>query len=229
MTRSLGEPVPLRHDLHGDGHRVRRGEREGADECSKRREAGIKVPADQGKGHQIYKDGNKIHAALCDGYTAVFEWDGEKAVNVSPGCSWYEMKKQEDGWVIRDLKNHRKHHYNSRGLLEAVEDRNGQKTLLSYHGEALDRIVTPLGGELHAAMRDGRLVQLRDSLGRTMQYRYENGLLSDVVHMDQGVTHYEYDERGFLVRAVDQAEVTYLCILSLWNTSKCGTGSFEVT
>ena len=61
---------------------------------------------------RIYQDGNKYHAALCDGYTAVFEWDGEHAVNASPGCAWYEMEKQEDGWEIRDLKNHRRHHYN---------------------------------------------------------------------------------------------------------------------
>ena len=159
---------------------------------------------------RIYKDGNKIHAALCDGYTAVFEWDGERAVNVSPGCAWYEMEKQEDGWEIRDLKNHRKHHYNSRGLLESVEDRNGQEIRLTYHGDALDMIETPLGGRLQATMRGGLLVQLKDSLGRTMQYRYEGGLLSDVVHMDQGVTHYEYDDRGFLVCAIDQAKVAYL-------------------
>ena len=29
-------------------------------------------------------------------------------------------------------------------------------------------------------------------------------------HMDQGVTHYEYDDRGFLVCAIDQAKVAYL-------------------
>ena len=160
---------------------------------------------------RIYQDGNRFHAALCDGYTAVFEWDGEQAVNVTPGCGWYGMEKQENAWVIRDLRKHLTHHFNSAGMLEAVEDRNGQKIRLSYRGGALDAIVTPLGDRLQAAMRDGRLVQLKDSLGRTMQYRYENGLLSDVVHMDQGITHYEYDSRGFLVRAVDQAKVTYLC------------------
>ena len=160
---------------------------------------------------RIYQDGNRFHAALCDGYTAVFEWDGERAVNATPGCGWYEMEKQEDAWVIRDLKKHLTHYFNSAGMLEAVEDQNGQKICLSYQGEMLDVIETPLGGRLQATMRGGRLVQIRDSLGRIMQYRYENGLLSDVVHMDQGITHYEYDSRGFLVKATDQSEVTYLC------------------
>lgn len=90
------------------------------------------------------------------------------------------MEKQEDGWEIRDLKNHRKHHYNSRGLLESVKDRNGQEIRLAYHGDVLDMIETPLGGRLQETMRGGRRVQLKDSLGRTMQYRYEGGLLSDV-------------------------------------------------
>ena len=54
------------------------------------------------------------------------------------------------------------------------------------------------------------LGQLKDSLGRMMQYCCKGGRLSDVVHMDQGVTHYEYDERGVLVCAIDQVKVTYL-------------------
>lgn len=81
---------------------------------------------------------------------------------------------------------------------------------LYYEGERLTRITTPLGYFLDVEIRDGRLVQIRDHVGRTMQYRYENGFLSDVIHMDEGVTHYEYDSNGYLERAVDQAKVTYL-------------------
>lgn len=160
---------------------------------------------------RLYKDGNRLHAALPDGHTVIFEWDGTRALNAIPGCSWYEMEKQEEGWTVKDLKAHRIHHYNQYGLLESIEDQNGQRTRLSYQGEMLESIEMPLGGRLQVTMRDGRLVQISDSIGRTMQYRYENGLLSDVVHMDQGVTHYEYDSNGYLVRAVDQAKVTYLC------------------
>ena len=47
------EPVPLRHDFHGDGCRVRRGEQKSPDECCKRREADIKVPAGQGEDQQV--------------------------------------------------------------------------------------------------------------------------------------------------------------------------------
>lgn len=160
---------------------------------------------------RLYKDGNRLHVALPDGYTVIFEWDGARAVNAIPGCRWYEMEKQEEGWAVKDLKAHRIYHYSQYGLLEAVEDQNGQKTRLSYHEGVLESIEMPLGGRLQVTMRDGRLVQISDSIGRTMQYHYENGRLSDVVHMDQGITHYEYDSNGYLVRAVDQAKVAYLC------------------
>jgi len=35
-------------------------------------------------------------------------------------------------------------------------------------------------------------------------------MLTDVVHMDQGITPYGYDRHGYLLKATDQAGVTYL-------------------
>ncbi|WP_172679428.1 RHS repeat domain-containing protein, partial [Roseburia inulinivorans] len=65
------------------------------------------------------------------------------------------------------------YHYDGQGLLTAAEDRNGQCVRLYYEGERLTRITTPLGYFLDVEIRDGRLVQIRDHVGRTMQYRYE--------------------------------------------------------
>lgn len=178
---------------------------------STNREAGILGPGwkftYEGR---LYRHGNRLHAALDSGITALFEWDGGKAANLTRGCQWLELKKKDNGWKICDHKNHKSYFYNEQGQLSAVTDRNGQGIRLSYEKGQLKRITTPLGYCLEAEIREGRLVQLKDSIGRTMQYRYERGLLSDVVHMDQGVTHYQYDGRGFLVKAVDQARVTYL-------------------
>ena len=159
---------------------------------------------------RLYRDGNRLHAALDSGLTALFEWDGEKAANITRGCEWLDLVKEEEGWQIRDRKQHKIHHYNAQGLLMAVEDQNGQCIRLTYDNGRLQRITTPFGYELDVKLREGRLIQLKDSMGRTMQYRYENGFLSDVVHMDLGITHYQYDRRGYLVKAVDQAKVTYL-------------------
>ncbi|MFR4352026.1 MAG: hypothetical protein ACLT3H_10215 [Roseburia sp.] len=138
------------------------------------------------------------------------EWDGSHAVNVTRGCEWLELTGEDDGFRIYDGRNYKCYHYDGQGLLTAAEDRNGQCVRLYYEGERLTRITTPLGYSLDVEIRDGRLIQIRDHMGRTMQYRYENGFLSDVIHMDEGVTHYEYDSHGYLERAVDQAKVTYL-------------------
>ncbi|MFR1885501.1 RHS repeat-associated core domain-containing protein [Blautia sp.] len=153
---------------------------------------------------------NKIHVDLDTGYHVIFEWENGKAKNITPGCGWYELEEDGDEWLLRDRKKKRVYHYGQTGLLLSITDQNSQTIRFEYHNDELDRIITALGYELKLTMRKGRLVQVTDGLGRTMQYRYENGLLSDVIHMDQGITHYEYDEQGYLTKAVDQAKVTYL-------------------
>ena len=159
---------------------------------------------------KLYQDGRKLHAVLDSGYHVIFEWDGEKACNVTHGCGWFQLIKDKEGWLIKDRKEHKDYRYNPNGVLQSIADRNGQAVRFTYHGEVLEGITTSLGYQLSITMRDGRLVQMKDNMGRTMQYRYENGYLTDVVHMDQGITHYEYDEKGYLTKAVDQAKVTYL-------------------
>lgn len=159
---------------------------------------------------RLGKDGNILHADLDSGYHVMFEWAEEKAKNVTPGCGWYELYKDGEEWVIKDRKKNLVYRYGEIGLLLSITNANSQAIRFEYHGENLERITTALGYELKLTMREGRLIQMTDGLGRIMQYRYEDGLLSDVVHMDQGITHYEYDENGYLTKAVDQAKVTYL-------------------
>ncbi|WP_147525354.1 DUF6531 domain-containing protein, partial [Acetivibrio ethanolgignens] len=178
---------------------------------STNKEAGILGPgwSFSHEGH-LYRSGNRLHAKLDGGITALFEWDGSQAANITRGCEWLELTREDDGWRICDGRDHKCYHYDGQGLLTAAEDRNGQCVRLYYEGERLTRITTPLGYYLEVEIRDGRLIQTRDHTGRTVQYRYEDGLLSDVIHMDGGATHYEYDSHGYLERAVDQAKVAYL-------------------
>ena len=62
-------------------------------------------------------------------------------------------------------------------------------------------------------VRGGRILQITDEIGRRTQYRYEGDLLVDVVHTDEGITHYEYDENGHISSVTDQTEVV------IWRTS----------
>lgn len=153
---------------------------------------------------------NKLHVDLDTGYHVIFEWEDGKATNVTPGCGWYELEKNGEEWLLKDRKRKEVYRYSQNGFLLSITDQNSQSMRFEYHDNSLDKIITALGYELKLTMREGRLIQITDGLGRTMQYRYENGLLSDVVHMDQGITHYEYDENGYLTKAADQAGVTYL-------------------
>lgn len=159
---------------------------------------------------KLYQDGSKRHVILDSGHHLIFQWDGEKALNVTNGCGWFELVKDHEEWLVRDMKKHKTYRYASNGLLMSITDKNGQAMSFTYHGENLEKITTALNYEINVTMREGRLIQLTDTLGRTMQYRYEDGRLTDVVHMDQGITHYEYDESGYLTKAVDQAKVAYL-------------------
>lgn len=159
---------------------------------------------------KLYQDGSKRHVILDSGHHLIFQWDGEKAINVTNGCGWFELVKDHEEWLVRDMKKHKTYRYASNGLLMSITDKNGQAMSFTYHGENLEKITTALNYEINVTMREGRLIQLTDTLGRTMQYRYEDGRLSDVVHMDQGITHYEYDANGYLTKAVDQAKVAYL-------------------
>ncbi len=159
---------------------------------------------------RLYQDGSKRHVVLDTGHHLTFEWDGEKAENISYGCGWFDLMKENDGWSLADRKEHRTYLYNDQGFLLSIRDRNGQTISFTYREEVLEGITTSLGYHLNLTMKEGHLIQISDNMGRTMQYRYEKGLLTDIVHMDQGITHYEYDENGFLTKAVDQTKVAYL-------------------
>ncbi|MFT4104627.1 MAG: DUF6531 domain-containing protein, partial [Lacrimispora sp.] len=159
---------------------------------------------------RLYRKENGCYAQLDTGHLVRFDWDGTGFVNVTEGCGWFILEKGDDIWNLYDRKNHKTYRYDKEGRLILVIDRNGQSMKLSYRKDVLERITTALGYYLDFTFRESRLIQIADNIGRTMQYRYESGLLTDVVHMDQGITHYDYDSQGYLIKATDQAGVSYL-------------------
>ena len=140
----------------------------------------------------------------------MFEWTGESFVQKTKGCDWFTFEKVDTKWKLVDRKQHRTYWYQETGLLESIEDQNGQKLQFYYKESTLEKMVTALGYTVYFTFKDGLLIQMKDHIGRTIQYRYENDCLVDVIHMDQGITHYEYDENEYLTRAIDQAGVAYL-------------------
>ena len=72
----------------------------------------------------------------------------KKQPTLPEAVSGWDLVKEEEGWQIRDRKQHKIHHYNAQGLLMAVEDQNGQCIRLTYDNGRLQRITTPFGYEL---------------------------------------------------------------------------------
>ena len=160
---------------------------------------------------RLYRDEDKYHVQLDTGHYLVFkEEENGQYQNITKGCGWFHLSKDGENWKVYDRKRHKNYNYSDTGLLTSIEDQNSQKMEFNYDGDILKQITTTLGYQLNFFFWNGRLIQTEDHTGRCMQYRYEKGILVDVVHMDRGITHYDYDESGYLVTATDQTGVTYL-------------------
>lgn len=170
---------------------------------------------------RIYRDTRdvehtRVHLETITGHSVCYEEQDGRWVNQSKGASRFLMEVQEaeitgqERYVLTDVVDHTLSVYDARGLLQSVEYPNQQRLSFAYGEEGLERIVTPLGNVLQVECRGGRILQITDEIGRRTQYRYEGDLLVDVVHTDEGITHYEYDENGHISSVTDQNGSCYL-------------------
>ena len=174
-----------------------------------------------GKGWQfpyasrLYRDTKKerrVHLYTITGHSVCFEAKDGRWINQSKGTSRFALETDENRSVhiLTDIMEHTRCVYDSEGRLSYVEYPNRQRLAFFYTEDGLSRIVTPLNNVLEAESRKGRLLQITDEIGRRTQYRYAEDLLTDVVHTDEGITHYEYDENGSIRSVTDQNGVRYL-------------------
>ncbi|MCH5262821.1 MAG: AHH domain-containing protein, partial [Lachnospiraceae bacterium] len=113
-------------------------------------------------------------------------------------------------WIVTDLHKHTYYRYHPEGSLKAVTSRNGRSLTFHYENGSLCRMVTALGYVVTFEFHEGKLVRMQDDTGRSIGYRYEGGLLTEVIHMDGGVTRYAYSSEGYLIRPTDQTGLSYL-------------------
>ena len=160
---------------------------------------------------RLARDGETFHVQLPDGYVAAFVRNGEEFTDTI-GNGRFRLKPDlfAGKWHVLDSHEHKDYRYSESGLLEAVTDRNGNALEITYNGEYPVKMVTPLGYEVTFAFSKGKLAGMADDTGRCMEYHYEGDLLTEVVHMDGGVTRYQYSEEGYLTRPTDQTGLTYL-------------------
>ena len=60
------------------------------------------------------------------------------------------------------------------------------------------------------AMRREKISEIKDVIGRTIRYRYENELLTEVEYPNQGIIRYRYTQEGYLREITDQNGQTYV-------------------
>ena len=164
---------------------------------------------------RIYRDtsqNGRIHMNTITGHSILFEWEDEKWINRSKGTARFalEADKEQRLFTLSDVIEHTECLYDSTGRLMQMEYPNQQRLLFHYGDGGLSRITTPLGNYLEVVSREERILQITDEIGRRIQYRYEGDLLTDVIHTDEGITHYEYDGNGYIASVTDENGLRYL-------------------
>ena len=165
---------------------------------------------------RIYRDTKdterlRVHLETITGHSVCYEERDGIWVNQTQGASRFLLEVREttgipgeENYLLTDVADHTLCVYDGRGLLQYVEYPSHQRLTFAYGEEGLERITTPLGNFLTVECRGGRILQITDEIGRRTQYRYEEDCLVDVVHTDEGITHYEYDENGHITSVTDQ-------------------------
>ncbi len=157
-----------------------------------------------------------LHVQLPDGYCAAYEasssGNGGVTYHDVSGSGRYLLSRDDmaDLWNVTDTHQFTTYCYDGEGLLVSVVDKNGNSLLMEYSGGLPVRLITPLGYEVTFTFREGHLARMEDSAGRAVAYRYEKNLLTEVVHMDGGVSRYAYTAEGYLETATNQTGLTCL-------------------
>ena len=171
---------------------------------------------------RIYRDTQdmehiRLHLEAITGHSLCFENEDGRWINQCRGTARFRLAVQEDAgcreqetFLLTDVVEHTLCAYDSQGRLSYVEYPNDQRLTFAYGEEGLKQITTPLGNVLEVECSKGHILQITDEIGRRTQYRYAGDYLVDVVHTDEGITHYEYDENGHIISVIDQNGSRYL-------------------
>ncbi|SDP16473.1 RHS repeat-associated core domain-containing protein [Clostridium gasigenes] len=153
--------------------------------------------------------GEKACVLCSDGHVETFyQLDGEW-VNDKGGARIYALDRKENYWIFKSFQDKKTYRYNNLGKLIDITDKHNNKLSLTYVGENIDTLTTFSNYKLFFTYKDKKVIEIRDELNRTVQYKYDGDYLTHVVHVDQGITRYTYDEKGYISSITDQNGQTY--------------------
>ncbi|OFS25005.1 DUF6531 domain-containing protein, partial [Clostridium sp. HMSC19A10] len=148
---------------------------------------------------------NRKANVLCtDGHVETFDRVDGKWVNDKGGAEIYTLEDVNDGVILKSYIEDKVFYFDLDGKLTEVYDKFGNKMNFTYIGRNIETITTFSNYKLFFKYRDNKVIEIKDELGRTVQYKYDGSYLTEVIHVDQGITRYTYDENGYVNSITDQ-------------------------
>ncbi|WP_308167969.1 DUF6531 domain-containing protein [Clostridium estertheticum] len=157
----------------------------------------------------LYLENKSVNVLCTDGHVETFNEVDGVFVNDKGGATIYTLNSEEDLWIFKSFVDRKTYKYNNSGKLISITDKYANELSLTYIGENIDTLTTFSNYKLFFTYKEGKVIQIKDEVGRTVQYKYAGEYLTEVVHVDRGITRYTYNEDGFINSITDQNGQTY--------------------
>ncbi|MEW8956325.1 DUF6531 domain-containing protein, partial [Clostridium sp.] len=152
---------------------------------------------------------DKAHVLCYDGHLETFNNVEGKWINDKGEASIYTLEFIENHWIFKSYLEKKTYKYDESGKLINIIDRYYNTLSITYIGDSIDTLTTFSNYKLYFTYKDNKIIQIKDDIGRTVQYRYTGDTLTEVVHVDYGITAYTYNEEGYINSITDQNGKTY--------------------
>ncbi len=135
----------------------------------------------------------------------------EGYVNKKGGSRAYHLEAEEgEGFLLLESQGRKVYHYGLQGQLLSVTDRIGNRMEIRYNGILAEKSSHSAGMKLGLPMKTAEWRSFRDETGRLVQYKYRECCMTDVRHVDKGITTYAYDRNANITRVVDPKGNSYI-------------------
>ena len=139
-----------------------------------------------------------------DMHLEIFTKKEEQWVNNRGGNQSIRLEENKDGYCVTVVAEKKRYIYDTIGKLISIMDRNHNRTWLRYVNSTLMEIAFASGQVLTFSYKDDKIASIKDVIGRTVSYRYDGDLLTEVEYPNHGVVQYAYTPEGYLQEIVDQ-------------------------
>lgn len=160
----------------------------------------------------IRKEEGLIDVICVDGHAERFSFEDGIWKNRRQGDCRYQLKElpEEKGFVLLYIPEFRQYDYDEIGRLLSIRGHGKTKLTVHYEKNYIRQVVTSAGFILDFQYEGNLITEIRDEMGRKIRYKYEDGRLKAVCHVDEGVTTYHYDDKGYISQVIDQNGHAYV-------------------